>query len=67
METRETAKQIQSRIISQLTPEKKLELSLNLYFNARELKTAAIKKFYPNLSEKEVNQKVKEIFLYAKS
>ena len=35
METRETAKQIQSRIISQLTPEKKLELSLNLYFNAR--------------------------------
>jgi hypothetical protein len=51
----------------QLSPGEKLEQALILYQNARELKTAAIKKFYPNLNEKEVNQKVKEIFLYAKS
>ena len=50
-----------------LSPENKLELALNLYFNARELKASAIKKFQPELNEKEINQKVKEIFLYAKS
>jgi hypothetical protein len=53
--------------IKNLTPGKKLELALNLYFNARELKAAAIRKNYPELSEKEVKEKVKEIFLYAKS
>ncbi len=67
MKTIKTAEQIKSLIISQLTPEKKLEQALYLYFNARELKKAAIKKFYPDLDEKQVNQKVKEIFLYAKS
>jgi hypothetical protein len=58
---------MQNQEIRKLSPEKKLHLALNLYFNARELKTSAIKKFHPELSEKEVNQKVKEIFLYAKS
>lgn len=58
---------MQNLIIKKLSPEKKLQLALNLYFNARELKTSAIKKFHPELNEKEVIQKVKEIFLYAKS
>jgi hypothetical protein len=49
------------------TPEQKLTQSLRLYYNARELKIAALRKFHPELSEKEIQDKVREIFLYAKS
>ena len=53
--------------IKKFTPEKKLFLSLNLYYAAKELKTEAIKKFHPELTEKEIREKVKRIFLYARS
>ena len=49
------------------TPEQKLLLSLRLYYSARELKAAALKKFQPDLSDKEVKEKVNKIFLYARS
>ena len=49
------------------TPEQKLFLSLKLYYAAKELKTAALKKFHPELSEAEIKEKVREIFLYARS
>jgi hypothetical protein len=58
---------MQNSIIKKLTPEKKLKLALDLYFNARELKSSAIRKDHPELSEEEVQKKVKEIFFYAKS
>ncbi len=45
-----------------LTPEQKLLLSLRLYHSAKELKIAAIKKFHPEKTDKEVKEKVKEIF-----
>ena len=50
-----------------LSPEQKLTQSLRLYYNARELKIASLRKFHPELSEEEIQKKVKEIFLYAKS
>jgi hypothetical protein len=50
-----------------LTPDKKLRLSLNLYHSAVKLKKASLRKFHPELSEKEIKEKVKEIFLYARS
>jgi hypothetical protein len=50
-----------------MSPEKKLELSLRLYYSARELKKAALKKDHPELTEEEIENKVKEIFLYARS
>jgi hypothetical protein len=50
-----------------LTPDKKLILSLNLYHSAVKLKMASLRKFHPELSEKEIQKKVKEIFLYARS
>jgi hypothetical protein len=58
---------MQKQIVKKLSPEQKLKLALDLYFNARELKASAIRKDHPELSEKEVQDKVKEIFLYAKS
>lgn len=53
--------------IKELSPEKKLLLSLNLYHAAKELKTQALKKFHPEMTEKEIREKVKRIFLYARS
>ncbi len=53
--------------IVKLSPEQKLTQSLRLYYNAKELKIAALRKFHPELSEQEIQKKVKEIFLYAKS
>ena len=53
--------------IKELTPEKKLFLSLNLYYAAKELKTESLRKFHPELTEKEIRGKVKRIFLYARS
>jgi len=52
---------------TKLTPEQKLTQSLRLYFNAKEMKIAALRKYHPELSEQEIQKKVKEIFLYAKS
>ena len=49
------------------TPEQKLLLSIKLYYSARELKAAALKKFHPELTEKEISDRVKKIFLYARS
>ena len=56
-----------SKEIQKLSAEKKLLLSLRLYYSAWELKAAAIKKFHPELSDKEIQEKVKEIFFYARS
>ena len=50
-----------------LTPEQKLYQALRLYYSAKELKAAAIRKFHPALTEAEINEKVKEIFLHART
>lgn len=50
-----------------LSPEQKLIQSLRLYHAAKELKTAALRRFYPMLTEKEIKEKVREIFLYART
>lgn len=53
--------------LKDLTPEDKLLLSLNLYYSAKELKRVSLKKFHPELSENEIKEKLKKIFLYARS
>jgi hypothetical protein len=53
--------------IKKFTPEKKLLLSLNLYYSAKELKMQSLKKFHPELSDNEIKEKLKKIFLYARS
>ena len=52
---------------NKLTPERKLIHSLRLYHAAKALKAAALSKFYPMLTEQEIKEKVKEIFLYART
>jgi hypothetical protein len=56
----------QKRIFMTMTSEKRLELAFRLYYSARELKVAALKDSNPQLSEKELNIKVKEAFLYGR-
>jgi hypothetical protein len=57
----------QKRSFQSMTPEKKLKLLNDLHRSARKLKAAGLRQQYPNWTEEEINQKVREIFLYARS
>lgn len=57
----------QREIIAKMTVEEKLLVANQLFFSARALKKAALQSFYPELSEVEINRRVKEAFLYARS
>ena len=57
----------QERILKSMKPEQKLELALLLYHSARRLKSAAIRQEYPDWSEEMIQEKVREIFLYART
>ena len=55
----------QKRIYQSMTPAKKLMIAADLYHSARTLKAAGLRDQHPDWSEKEIQEKVKEIFLYA--
>jgi hypothetical protein len=59
------AREVQIAIYQKLTPAQKLEQAANLRELAIKLKFASIKKEQPELSDDDVWNKVKEIFLYA--
>ena len=50
-----------------MTPEKKLQVALDLYYSAKELKAAGLKQQHPEWSAEKIRQKVREIFLYART
>jgi len=50
-----------------LTPDQKLKEALRLYHSAKELKIAAMKKFHPELNDREIKEKMKKAFFYARS
>ncbi len=50
-----------------MTPEQKLQVALDLYHSAREIKTAGLKSQHPEWTPDTLNQKVREIFLYARA
>ena len=49
-----------------LSPEKKLEAAMRLYWSAREIKAAMIARLDPSLSKAEIARRVREWFLYAR-
>lgn len=57
----------QIEVFRRMTPAQKLDAAAQLYFSARALKESSIRQLNPNLSEKEVAQRVKESFMYARS
>ncbi len=50
-----------------MTPEKKLQVALGLYYSAKEIKVAGLKRQHPEWSMEKINQKAREIFLYART
>ena len=57
----------QKRIFQSMTPEQKLKVALQLYYSARELKAAGLRFQNPDWPEERIQDKVREIFLYARS
>jgi len=58
---------IQNQILAKMSPEKKLEVAMQLYYSARELKAAGVKADHPDWDEKQVQQAMREAFLYART
>ena len=50
-----------------MSADQKLKASLQLYYSARSLKRASLIKQYPHWSKKEIEKKITEIFLYART
>ena len=57
----------QKRIFRAMSPAEKLRIAQELYYSARRLKAAALRSWHPEWSEEEVQRKVREIFLYART
>ena len=55
------------KIFKKMSADQKIKASLQLYYSARALKKAALKKQYPQLRDIEIEKKVTEIFLYART
>ncbi|MBS3917635.1 MAG: hypothetical protein KG012_01980 [Deltaproteobacteria bacterium] len=58
---------IQEKIYQSMTPEQKLRIALQLYSSARQLKAAALRHAHPDWTEKELQEKVREFFLYGRT
>jgi hypothetical protein len=57
----------QKKSYQTMTPEKKLQIAMDLYHAARKIKAAGLKRQHPEWSTEKINQKVREIFLYART
>jgi DNA-binding transcriptional regulator WhiA len=55
----------QKRIYQSMTPEQRLRVAFDLYHSARQLKAASLRVQHPDWSENQIQEMVKEIFLYA--
>jgi len=50
-----------------MSPSQKLRIALRLYCSAWQLKEAGLRLDHPDWTEKELQEKTKEIFLYART
>jgi len=57
----------QERIFQAMEPEKKLRVAQMLYYSAGQLKAAGLKAQNPDWAEEKINNRVREIFLYART
>ena len=58
---------LQKKIYQSMTPDQKLKLALRLYYSAKHLKAAALRHDHPKWTEKKIQEKVREIFLYGRT
>jgi len=52
-------------VLRKTTGQQKLRTAANIYWSACKLKAAGLRHQYPDWSEEQIQQKVKEIFLHA--
>lgn len=57
----------QKRIFQSMTPEQKLKVAFQLYDSAKELKAAGLRLQNPDWPEERIQERVREIFLYART
>ena len=57
----------QKRIFQSMSPEQKLKVALQLYYSARELKATSLRAQNPDWAEDRIQDRVREIFLYART
>jgi len=57
----------QKRIFQSMTHGQKLKIALRLYYSARELKEAGLRALNPDWDEGKIEDKVREIFFYART
>lgn len=55
----------QAEIYSKMNPVRKLELAASFILSARKLKAAALRSRHPEWSDVQIQQHVKEVFLFA--
>lgn len=67
MDHRKKARQIQIELFRNMSAERKLELTMQLYNDARLLKAAAFRKQHPDWTERQIDAAVREVFLHARS
>lgn len=58
---------VQIEIFKKMSPWQKLELSANLYFEARRLKAIGLQMQHADWSEEQIERKVTEIFMNART
>ncbi len=61
------ADEVRREIFRKMSPQKKLELAFELYDTAKELKAMGLRHKHPNWTEQQIQDKVREIFPYARS
>ena len=57
----------QKKAYQAMTPEQKLRVALDLYYSAKKAKAAGLKKQHPEWNMEKINQKVRKIFMYART
>ena len=57
----------QKRIFQSMAPEQKLNIALRLYYSAKELKEVGLRVQHPDWNEEMIKDKLREIFLYART
>ena len=62
-----TNSEIVKNRFQKFSPQKKLDLSMQLYFSAKDFKRAAIKHFHPDWSESKIDEEVRKVFLRART
>jgi len=61
------ADDVRREIFRNMSPQRKLELAFGLRDTAKKLKAMGLRQAHPDWTEQQVQDKVREIFLYARS